>query len=350
MCVMTSLFQRSLLVTLALALVCRSGMNLCADEVEVWDDKHQKKTRYIGAILEFKQTYLSIELANGALREIPVERISDFVADWGQAFSQAEVLRADFQFKEALPLYRQAFRNHAAVWLRRHNTARQIACLSALGQWVDAADLYIEGLNSVNDDALYLEILPLIWSRQTITPQMVQRASNWVSTENSEITQLLGASWLMDSPKRTDAISTLTRIENSNNSNLALLAAAQKWRPLVPTVQESQLQRWQQIILRMPHNLRAGPYYLLAHGFARNDESQNAILNWMRVPIHYPGQYQLSAEALLESARLLDQLEQDKEAVRLLREVTGKYQDTFAARRAEAIVGQIQSRLSPKEN
>ncbi len=346
---MTSLFQRSLLVILTLALVCLSALKLCADEVEVWDDKRQKKTRYVGTILEFKQTFISIELANGALREIPVERLSDFVADWGMAFGQAEILRADFQFDDALPLYRQAFRNHNSVWLRRHNIARQIACLSALGQWVEAADLYIEGLSSVNDDALYLEILPLIWSRQTITPQMLQRASNWISSDSSEITQLLGASWLMDSPKRTDAITTLTRIENSNNSSLALLAATQKWRPLVPMVKESQLQRWQQIVLRMPHTLRAGPYYLLAHGFARNNESQNAILNWMRVPIHYPGQYQLSAEALLESARVLDQLERDTEAVRLLREVTGKYQDTFAARRAEAIVGQIQNRLSPNE-
>ena len=333
-----------------LVIVCLSATTVRGDEVEVWDVKRQEKIRYVGTILEYKQTFLSIELGNGALREVPVDRIESFTADWGPAFSQAEALSADFEFADALPLYRQAYRNHSSNWLRRHNVSRQIICMNALGQQVAAADLYIEELLPVDDDALYLDVLPILWSRQTTTPQMIQRASSWIAADQNEIVQLLGASWLLDSPKRSDAVTTLNRIENSNNQSLALLAATQNWRPLLPTVNENQLVRWKQIISRLAVPLRSGPYFLLAHGYSRNDQAQNAVLNWMRVPIHYPAKYQLSAEALLESARVLDQLKQDREAVRLLREVTGKYQDTFAARRAEAIVGQIQNRINPKEN
>jgi TolA-binding protein len=84
----------------------------------------------------------------------------------------------------------------------------------------------------------------------------------------------------------------------------------------------------------LPESLRAGPYYVLGLGLAAHDQHRRAAVALMRIPILFPRQEALAAEALLAAGRSLAGLDQIDEAARVYRELIAQHSTSTAAAEA----------------
>jgi hypothetical protein len=154
--------------------------------------------------------------------------------------------------------------------------------------------------------------------------------------------RLIGASWLLASPLRARAVSVLMQLELNTNKRIAILATAQLWRTKLPVALKADLEKWQNVINRLPLAYQAGPYYVLGQLQQQQGESALAVLTWMRVIILYPHGHQLNAESLLAAIKALRQLEKPTQAITLCRELQNGYQSTIAATQTSRLIKQLQ--------
>jgi len=109
------------------------------------------------------------------------------------------------------------------------------------------------------------------------------------------------------------------------------LAAMQLWRIRalnLGTINQRQLEVWEQRIEELPIPLRAGPYYLLAEIQMKTGEVDGAAVNWMRIPILFPEQIGLSAAALYQTSVLLENNQQTETAQALRNELQRLFSQT----------------------
>ena len=92
----------------------------------------------------------------------------------------------------------------------------------------------------------------------------------------------------------------------------------------------------------MPAAVRAGPFFVLGQTLLRMREFDEAALALLRIPILFPGEHELSADALLAAARALQQQQQLEEAAGLYREVVARFADTPAKGEAERQLQQLE--------
>jgi TolA-binding protein len=85
---------------------------------------------------------------------------------------------------------------------------------------------------------------------------------------------------------------------------------------------------------QLPPLQQAGAYSVIGRALDHQQRLQEASLAWLRIPILYPQQDALAADALSEAARLLDKLGQNAEAYRLREELVRRYPDTPAGAHA----------------
>ena len=148
---------------------------------------------------------------------------------------------------------------------------------------------------------------------------------------------------MLGTAQRATAIQVLKQLTTDTDTRIALLAEAQLWRTQQASISVQGLAQWKGQIGRLPVKLRPGPYFLLGAGRHRHQQHEQAIVAWMRVPIKYSQHYQLAAEALLASARKLDQLQRESQARNLYQEIVSKYGSTVAAGQAQRWLDQAQS-------
>jgi TolA-binding protein len=99
----------------------------------------------------------------------------------------------------------------------------------------------------------------------------------------------------------------------------------------------AELERWREILTKIPEDLRGGPYFALGRALAANGQSEAAAIALMRVPILYAGDSRrLSAAALLYAGRELTKIDRTEEAASLYREILRDYAKTPAAADANA--------------
>ncbi len=80
---------------------------------------------------------------------------------------------------------------------------------------------------------------------------------------------------------------------------------------------------------------------MLADAQARNDQSDQAAINLMRIPVLYPEQHGLAAAALYRCATLRQNANQVNEYISLLNEVRQNYGGTIWAGQATAKLKQL---------
>jgi tetratricopeptide (TPR) repeat protein len=238
-----------------------------------------------------------------------------------------------------LQQYSQALSAEQRTWVRRLLLAQIVWCYRNLGDYTTAGERFIALVGS-DPHTPYFDAIPLQWtSSETVA---AATANGWLSQRGHPATQLLGASHLLSGGFNSTAVATIRELARSTDPRIAALATGQLWRTLLVSAQASDVDRWAEMIEKMPAELQAGPYYVLGSALSRQGQAERAALALLRPPVLYPRERSLASESLLDAAGELARLNQTEDATRLYREVIANYPGTKAGAAAK-------SRLEKKE-
>ncbi len=316
------------------------------DTVTIRTGRDGGGTRHLrGRITDYTGNQLKIRDANGRDSTISTALVVKIHTAREDNHRNAELLLEERRFELALEQFRQAIRNEKRRWMRREILSRIVRCYSSQGQPVMAGDTF-KILYRDDPTTPFFDCIPLRWKPYQPTPDVRQRAGEWMRDETNLAVQLIGASWLLSAEQRSQAQAVLERLSNAEDSRVAFLAEAQLWRTRVTGAGEADCRDWRERIRRMPTALRGGPYFVLGRALSRRNRAQDAALVLLRLPILYGGDFGMSADALLAAGRELEKLQRTDRAIGLYREVSRDYSSTSAAREAKQRM-QALSRTNP---
>ncbi len=303
------------------------------------------ETRLSGRVLEYLGGELRLMLPGGRERSLPAAQVLSIHTEYTTSYIAAEEAFAEHRFEQALTLYRHALEDEPRRWVRRQTLARMVWCYRALDRWAEAGETFLLLLQS-DPQTPHFDCIPLSWVAGPPSPALEQAARNWLARPEPAAA-LLGASHLLTTAARAQALAQLARLAAGEDRRIALLAAAQQWRARVPTATADQLAAWGRVVEEIPENLRAGPCFVLGSAWLAQRDYERAALWLLRTPILDPRHRTLSARGLVDAGRALEQLGKAHEAGRLYAEVVRDYpEQTRAVAEARARAHALQERSS----
>lgn len=283
-----------------------------------------------GTITEWTGDSLTLKNALGREAVVPASAIVKVDDAKSKSQQQAESKYNAGQYSAASELFMQAAREDARQWKQRQLVADVSRCYFEQSNWVTAAKRF---LHVVQFDAKTpsFDAIPLFWKGAPLDTASTDQAAEWLQEDNLTA-QLIAASWLLNDLKHRDsAVVRLKAIAKDDDPRLSSLAASQLWRLETATAKSTDLDRWKVLIEKMPRDLRAGPWFLLAQGLAQQSRFEESAAAAMHVPALFPKNRSLSAEALLLAGSQLKRAGVVDEAENLFREVATKFPGTAAS-------------------
>lgn len=303
-----------------------------ADEVTVATGRGGQAT-FSGRIVDYTGEQLVLELADGRKQEIPSQQVLQVETQLTAAQDEAGARFASGDYAAALALYKQALNDEPRRWMRRRILADMVWCYRDLEQWGPAGEAFLLLVQS-DPHTPHFAAVPLAWIAAEPSLALEQSARKWLDNERSSVAVLLGASHLLPTSARAQAVDALNRLTLNEDKRIARLAQFQLWRMEVPSVDPKQLDRWEEGIRQLPESLRAGPYFVLGSGRSRCSQWEDAALSLLRVPLVYSEHRKLAARALTDAGRALEELGWRRQAAELYREVVRDYDGSRPATEA----------------
>ncbi len=280
----------------------------------------------VGTVLDYTSAGIKINTGTNT-RTFPARLLQRIETQRTPSQLQGDSLYEMRDFSGALNAYRQAREEENRPWVRRELTARIVWCYRSLGNTKWAAEQFLL-LVRADPSTPYFDCIPLAWYGSFQTRAIVPDAKNWLREDKMPAAVLLGASYLLQTEHGATAMVKLQSLAQSSDKNVVALARAQTWRSMVVSSQPSQVERWQQMVEEMPTSLRAGPYYVVGQGWARNQQWEKAALSLVRVPILYPEHRELASRSLLDAAMAMGKLQRQDEANLLYNELIQDYSES----------------------
>ncbi len=292
-----------------------------------------------GTILEWRGAEVVMESTGGA-RRIPNARVVEYQTTWQSSYETARRLMDQRQLLEAVPVLARALDDEPRAWARHVIRADWIRCLSLAGQDPLAAQQFVE-LIAEDSQTRYMSVIPLSWGTVTHDPNFLNQAQRWLAASHPAVS-LLGASWLLSSPHRPQALQVLEDLSRDIDPQIAHLASAQLWRAQVTTADARQLNRWLAQIDRMPTTIRPGPRQIAAEALLRQGQAEDALLELMKTIILSKEHYRLCLTALEQSETILTNQGNVRGSEGLRREIVRDFPGTSAAHSAQLRLNQGQ--------
>jgi len=127
---------------------------------------------------------------------------------------------------------------------------------------------------------LVLAKLPIAWRRYEANSKVSALARSHLD-DSSAAAKLVAASWLLNSPDRTQAVETLKLLRREPRRPIAMSAAALLWRVATPPQVQQRAETWQQQLEQIPMTLQPGPAQTLIEKLAAAGLSEQANrLKW----------------------------------------------------------------------
>jgi tetratricopeptide (TPR) repeat protein len=303
------------------------------------------RTELRGEVLDYTGKELRLRTPGGAEMAFPSQRVLQVETDRCAPHAAGDKLFAQRRYAEAEEEYRRASGEEPRRWVRRLLLAQRIWCLKNLGNY-EVAGQFFAVLMTEDPETIYFDCLPLAWVPEEPSPNLQRRAEQWLVSDQPYLA-LLGASHLLATSRRADAVQRLGTLAYGADTRVAALAKAQLWRTELTSVRESTLRNWQAAVEAMPEPLRAGPYFMVATALAQQHQSEAAALYYLRVPLLYPNEGRLAARCLVEAAKHLERLNQTTEAAHLYREAIRDFAGMGEAAHAEARLQDLLRRQGP---
>lgn len=300
-----------------------------------------EQLRVTGEILDYTGKSLRLQQTSGLVRDYPAEKVIRIESRWTEPHRQADAALQQGDYALAIDRYRRALQAETGArhaWVRRKILAQLVWAYRAAGQAEKAGD-YFAALAASDPATPYLACIPLAWAASDTLPE--QKALKWLEDSEPAAVVLLGASHLLATQRRADALAALARLQGDEDPRIAQLATAQRWRAEVFRADANQTDRWEATIEKMDEPIRAGPYFVLAQALARQGRWEQAAAAYLRVPILYRRHRRLAAQSLVFAGRSLEQLGKSGDAARLYQEVIDDFGDTPAAAEAETLLARL---------
>ncbi|HWB13801.1 MAG TPA: hypothetical protein VG826_31535 [Pirellulales bacterium] len=324
------------LVILAACCLVSSGSGAHGEDTVTLSSagNRQARSRITGEIVDYTGKQIVIRLADDREIKRPGQLVTAIETTWPAAKTEGDRLFDEHQFAAAREKYSAAIRSETRAWARRLMLARMIACYRELNQFEAAGKLFL-GLVREDPETPYFEEIPLAWQPTEPPASLAQTAGQWAADENP-VVGLIGASHLLSSLKRQEALDRLSQLALDKDARIASLAEAQVWRVSIPTAKAEQLAAWERRVEDFPDKFRAGPYWVLGRALAQHGEPVRGVLAYLHVPIVYPQARPLAADALRSAAVLMEKQQDAAGALRLRQELVAVYPESPAAVEAKS--------------
>jgi hypothetical protein len=269
-----------------------------------------------GIVLDWNDEKITILRASA---DEPTSIITRNVLRISHKFRYREVadLQSDFlagRFQEVLGAAPKVVGSRAegvklARWEQKLILAMLVESCKSLERWETACSLFLSLAKESPPDLLaatiplpWFDSVAEVWDRDRIRTNAV----NWLTDQN-ELVQLLGASWLLDGELRGEAIVALRRLSRDSRHVLVKqFATAQLWRTVPPTVfVERQLEESRRLRDAIFLPAQAGPSLLIAERCRKGNASDLALQEWLRVVTIHPEQNSLANRARKSAIELL---------------------------------------------
>jgi tetratricopeptide (TPR) repeat protein len=263
------------------------------------------ESRRTGEILDYTGEALTLQVAGGRKEQIPAARVVSFEITKVPEHQNADQLYAEGRYADAVVSYRRAVEKEHRTWVRRNILSQMTWCYRNLEQFDRAGETFLLLLRADPSTPWYGSI-PLAWKPSQPAADLVLQATRWMANTQVPAAALLGASWLLATPQREQALAKLQELTACPDPRVALLATAQQWRGAVVTASLQDVERWQELARQLDASLQAGPTFVVGQALARHERPARAALAFLRVPILHSDDRDLAAESLLAAGEQLE--------------------------------------------
>ncbi|MEN1679348.1 MAG: hypothetical protein AAGJ46_07115 [Planctomycetota bacterium] len=284
----------------------------------------ERPYRVEGEVLDWRGEGVKFSVGRSSSRLYPADRVVDVQTTWPEGVAEAKTAIQRRLWQAAADSLPAAERKEKRPWARRQIAIRRLECLLALGQWKRAGDLLI-AIDSQDRTTRAWRLAPLPWFASDAIS--MPDASSWLA-RREESARLLGAAWLLFSPRSSQAVGELRSLARSRHAAIATLAETQLWRRDLTRADRRQTDRWARRLQSVPPHLAAGPRHILAQAYRRQKRYDDAALAALEGPLTGAAPHRLAARGLLLASRSLQAAGQDEESRVLLAELTRDYADT----------------------
>ncbi|MFT5301194.1 MAG: tetratricopeptide (TPR) repeat protein [Mariniblastus sp.] len=281
-----------------------------------------------GAIVEWKGLSLTLN-SNGREIEIDNPDVVEVQTNWNSDYVDGlkEIKAGNTQV--AIVKFEEALLNEKRPWAQRIIRAQLVDAFMLVEKPNSAIQQFLR-ITAEDPQTRFVHLTPLPWinSRHNLEAPALELIKS-----PDLLTQLIGASWLTSGKHKAQSLQVLQELANDIDPSIAALATAQLWRVRTGVVAK-QADVWQGILNRMPRDVRAGPCLVLANAQSQAGQTDQAIINLMRIPTLHPDRNSISAAALYRMASLLHNKGQSDNARSILQELVTYYPQSIWAQQA----------------
>ncbi len=309
---------RGILHTAMICIICTVAMMSQASDTVTLRSSTEP---FRGEIIDYTGETVRIQNASGHERVLPASEVLRIDTKYCPEHTQGDLLYSAGKHREAIEYYLAALEGakETREWVRRQILARITWCHRAIGDWEQAAKSFFLLLES-DPMTTDFDAIPLAWQENPPTVALQQKSLSWLAQSQQPAAILIGASHLLMTQNRAQAITHLRQLLNNADPRIAWLAYAQLWRAGNSNATAEQRSGFARRISTSDPTLCAGAYFVLGQAYSVADP-EAAALAMMRIPVLYPQEEQLAATALLWTAGHLERQQRPHQAMRLYREI-----------------------------
>ncbi|GEM_PF-1081345 len=326
-CLLTLCFTQSVGDTLTIPFIggtsrvfgeeaARNRLDPAEQDVVVIRGNRGEPRRLSGTVVDCSGEGLLLRPRTGPERTIPVEQVVKVETTRQAEFLQALDAKSAGRIEEALVHLQNAIKAETRPWVQREIAAEMVRALQAAGNHRAACELFLK-IVSQDPQTPHLDCMPLAWSADQQSPDVVAAARNWLQAPQPAA-QLLGASYLLLGSNGSEATAELRTLSagQSGDSRIVLLATAQLWRSQIFTAVPEDIERWEVAAERLPLSFRAGPYYVIASAWSRHRRYDRAATVLLQAGLLCENPRPLVARCWWEAAENLARSGQEEDATR----------------------------------
>lgn len=329
--------------TLAIAalVLCLTGSTVgqeqAADRVTVRRAGNRREFDYSGRVLDYTGGILRLRLkTSGNVRQFKTDEILRIETPQTEQHRNGLKLFEAGKYPPSVVALTSAVREEPRDWVRRDILALLSRIHLRYGNRLAAAEAFVR-LTDSDPKSHHFGAIPLWWSDQPTSPAEQRQARLWLVGPNYSA-RLIAASILVQSPDtRGEATRTLEQIASSGRQQFVDLARSQQWRERLLSdkpLGDAEIHAWKSRLKSMKQDQRAGPWFLLGHAHSKRLQPDRAARAYLWVPLVYPDDNGLAAEASLNAAVALEKGGRLTAAESLYRETAERFSETPFGRQA----------------
>lgn len=238
----------------------------------------------VADVVRFNATDLIVVRAGDDTESsIPAERVIWIEPQQRKAAEQKMVaLFNDGQYGECLESLPEVLETRPPIWRQQAITMMAAVAASRCDRHAVALELVAQ-LDRRSLPPMVSARLPIQWANRRSAANAVTAANERLN-DSSPLVRLVAVSWLLSSPRRSQAINELTTLQRSERADVQAMVGVLRWRTATPPQVSQSASRWQKTIDQLPMVWQTGPTTTLI------DKLESAGLSDLAKPLRWSQQ------------------------------------------------------------